>query len=65
MDRERERETSGVRPLCLMRYLPRTMRRQSRMKTMTATTPPITAWSTLDEVDMAVGSARKRHRDTQ
>lgn len=26
------------------------------MKTITATTPPITAWSTPEEVDMAVGS---------
>ena len=34
------------------------------MKTMTATTPPITAWSTLDEVDMAVGSARERDTGT-
>lgn len=26
------------------------------MKTITATTPPITAWSTPEDVDMAVGS---------
>lgn len=44
------------RPLCLMRYLPKMMRRQSRMKTITATTPPITAWSTPEGLDMAVGS---------
>lgn len=42
-------------PLCLMRYLPRTMRRQSRMKTMTATTPPITARSPPEEA-IAMGS---------
>lgn len=47
-------------PLCLMRYLPRTMRRQSKIKTMTATTPPITAWSTPEVVDMAVGSVMLR-----
>lgn len=44
------------RPLCLMRYLPKMMSRQSRMKTITATTPPITAWSTPEGLDMAVGS---------
>lgn len=46
--------------MCLMRYLPRTMRRQSRMKTITATTPPITAWSTPEDGDMAVGSSEER-----
>lgn len=29
------------------------------MKTITATTPPITAWSTPEEVDMAVGSGEE------
>lgn len=29
------------------------------MKTMTATTPPITAWSTPEDVDMAVGSSEE------
>lgn len=42
--------------MCLMRYLPRTMSRHRRMKTMTATTPPITAWSMPEVVVMAVGS---------
>lgn len=35
------------------------------MKTITATTPPITAWSTPEDVDMAVGSSeegRQRER---
>lgn len=30
------------------------------MKTITATTPPITAWSTPEELDMAVGSLEDR-----
>lgn len=32
-------------PLCLARYLPRTMIRHKVTKTTTATTPPIKAWS--------------------
>ncbi len=32
------------------------------MKTMTATTPPITAWSTPEEVDIAVGSEKRTER---
>ncbi len=32
------------------------------MKTMTATTPPITAWSTPEEVDIAVVSEKQTER---
>ena len=35
------------------------------MKTMTATTPPITAWSTPEDVDMAVGSSEIGRRDQE
>lgn len=34
-----------VLPLCLARYLPRTMIKHKVTKTTTATTPPIKAWS--------------------
>lgn len=35
------------------------------MKTMTATTPPITAWSTPEEVDIAVGSEKRTETGRQ
>lgn len=34
-------------PLCLAKYRPKMMSRQSMANTTTATTPPTTAWSTL------------------
>lgn len=37
----------AVLPLCLAKYRPKMMSRQSMAKTTTATTPPTTAWSTL------------------
>lgn len=46
-------------PLCLARYLPRTMIRHRVTKTTTATTPPIRAWS-VPCCPRALGSAERR-----
>lgn len=40
-----EREGREAVPLCLARYRPRTMMKHRVMKTTTATTPPMRAWS--------------------
>src|SRR4029434_9247951 len=37
---------TGHSPLCLAKYLPRTMRAHRMANITTATTPPMTAWST-------------------
>lgn len=50
-------------PLCLARYLPRTMIKHKVTKTTTATTPPIKAWS-VPCCPRALGS-EERQRDKQ
>lgn len=44
-EQERGNQVARLLPLCLAKYLPRTIIRHSVMKTTTATTPPIKAWS--------------------
>lgn len=51
-------------PLCLARYLPRTMIRHKVTKTTTATTPPIKAWS-VPCCPTALGSEGARRREKQ
>lgn len=54
-----------ILPLCLARYLPRTMIRHKVTKTTTATTPPIKAWS-VPCCPRALGSEeRRRERDKE
>lgn len=51
-------------PLCLARYLPRTMIKHKVTKTTTATTPPIKAWS-VPCCPTALGSEGARQREKQ
>lgn len=51
-------------PLCLARYRPRTIIRHKVMKTTTATTPPIKAWSG-PCCPKAFGSKNKRETEVQ